>query len=400
MALAIRKNHVSLLLETMGYTEDYISRAMAVHKKTKLGTDYDLSLLVEIISRLKAKDEQKKRRQLRVPFEAHFQSAKQALKLKINDIVDYRYENGRVVLCKILQRNMVYYNKHYVVLLHPLSEPLSTTKHNRYCDLNKEFYKLSAPRSVSLRKLTNKHHPLYNLQCNDYFDINPMYKRGHEGWKSGRIIKIDPKSSQVKVIYYHSKKRSNYSYWVHLENIMEAAPFKTKSHPFCEITVSDHSEDEEMYINHDVPSTPTPKGSDITADSSTRSITRSLTAPCYSMDLVYSDFDIVTGGQLIGDQLIEEKTDCDDILEQLYKFGYNSKDVKKARDNVADPDDINSIVQYLTALDMELIIETAAINEPLPKSPEHGDNDNKINKEKDQFQIMSDTMRILIFVLI
>ena len=45
-------------LLSMGYPADYIERAIDVHKKSKYGTDWNLSILVEIIGRLQEKDKE------------------------------------------------------------------------------------------------------------------------------------------------------------------------------------------------------------------------------------------------------------------------------------------------------------------------------------------------------
>ena len=47
----LNSNDVLSSLQNMGYEEDYILRSLNVHRKSKRGTNYDLSLLVEIIAR-------------------------------------------------------------------------------------------------------------------------------------------------------------------------------------------------------------------------------------------------------------------------------------------------------------------------------------------------------------
>ncbi len=82
-----KESYISSKLTAMGYEAKYIERAMAVHRRSKRGSDYSLSLLIDIISRLKAKDASKRQSTEFVP---HFESAKEALKLEVADSVDYR----------------------------------------------------------------------------------------------------------------------------------------------------------------------------------------------------------------------------------------------------------------------------------------------------------------------
>lgn len=211
-------------LQAMGYSKEHISRAITVHSKSKQGSDYDISLLVEIIGRLKAKDKAKAR-ELTI-FSPFYESIRDVLCLKAHDVVDYRFENGRYILCKVVQIE----STSKVAELHPLGEPDSVTKHNRHCSIYTEYrhHKLAKPRSISLRVLKNSAHPLFGSALDDYIDVNPMHKHGHYGWRHGRIIKMDSKSSQVKVLYFHEREKTNCSYWFHLENGNEVAAFRTK----------------------------------------------------------------------------------------------------------------------------------------------------------------------------
>eukprot|EP01084_Bolivina_argentea_P003296 6180_1 len=44
------------ILLSMGYTETYIERAMNIHRKTRHGTNWNLSILVDILDRIKTKE--------------------------------------------------------------------------------------------------------------------------------------------------------------------------------------------------------------------------------------------------------------------------------------------------------------------------------------------------------
>ena len=78
MALSPSKHEAPAFstLSAMGYEQEYIRRAVAVYKRTKPvhranHEEHDLSLLVEIISRLKVKDASKDKQ---IEFRAHFES--------------------------------------------------------------------------------------------------------------------------------------------------------------------------------------------------------------------------------------------------------------------------------------------------------------------------------------
>eukprot|EP01083_Nonionella_stella_P269464 911758_1 len=170
------------MLLSMGYTNDYIERAIDVHKKSKYGTNFNLNILVEIIGRLQEKDQQleiepsqppqlqqshshndnKQPPQLQLQqshshndnkpyygflggyndglssdsdeilsnekkeqeFRPHYMNIEEPLKLHLNDFVDYRYENGRYLLCKIIGKAQVT----NMMLLHPVGKPIYDTK--------------------------------------------------------------------------------------------------------------------------------------------------------------------------------------------------------------------------------------------------------------------------------
>eukprot|EP01083_Nonionella_stella_P087651 243910_1 len=206
-------------LTLMGYEKDYVLRAIQVHRKSKFGSNWDLSLLVDIILRLKAKDKD-------TVFIPHFASKKHALQLNVGDGVDYRYNNGRFILCRILQKRNG--NNSCILKLHPMGRVISDTKYDKTCDIYEDYIKLATAKSISLRRIKSPKHIFYNIQIDNYIDINPLYKPGHEGWKSGRVIKQDPNSSQIKVLYHNESDNRNYTYWVHLQNCDEVAEFRSK----------------------------------------------------------------------------------------------------------------------------------------------------------------------------
>merc|ERR1712228_479708 len=157
-------------------------------------------------------------------FVAHFTNIEEPLGLAVNDFVDYRYENGRYLLCKIIAKSIELKN---MMLLHPVGKPIYDTKYDRLVDIYEEYYKLAAAKSVCLKKIQSKTHIFSSLHINDYIDINP-YCNGHDGWKNGKIIKLDNNSSQIKVVYHNDVDNKNYSYWVHMLNNAEVAEFRSK----------------------------------------------------------------------------------------------------------------------------------------------------------------------------
>eukprot|EP01084_Bolivina_argentea_P130848 231002_1 len=229
----VAKNEILSSLAVMGYDEKYIARAVKIHSKSKFGTNYNLSLLVEIIDRLKQKDALKNNKKKRIgddqggAFCAHFGSADELLEyLNYSNLIDYRFDNGRYVLCRIIEKDL--FNE-YKILLHPASQPLGMTKHNKYCYIYQEYMHLAIAKSITLRKVSRASHALYSIGVDAPIDINPLHKQGHQGWKHGQIIKLDDDSAQAKVSYY--LKNKNHCYWIHLENAEEAAPFNTKYNP-------------------------------------------------------------------------------------------------------------------------------------------------------------------------
>eukprot|EP01083_Nonionella_stella_P153989 495527_1 len=304
------------MLLSMGYPKEYIERAIDVHQKSKYGTNWNLSILVEIIVRLQEKDKQQHellqfqpsqppnhnqnhnnaalnhnynqngaKRQSSValplqqsysqdendkkdyfgylgdnyrddlsddddaavaapaqpamispgggaapkqpqedPFVPHYPKLDEPLCLKVNDYVDYRYENGRYLLCKIIAKSV---ELNHMMLLHPVGKPIHDTKYDRLVDIYQDVYKLSPAKSICLRKIKLPSHKLYRLRVGDYIDINP-FCNGHNGWKNGKIIKLDPNSSQIKAVYHNETDNKNYSFWFHLLNTLEVAVFRSR----------------------------------------------------------------------------------------------------------------------------------------------------------------------------
>ncbi len=94
--------------------------------------------MVEIIDRLKLKDIKKNKSD---EFKPHFSSSKELLTyLPTNNAIDYRFENGRYIKCEIIDCDLEYEKK---LLIHPSSQPLSVTKHNKYCFIYNEYKKLA-----------------------------------------------------------------------------------------------------------------------------------------------------------------------------------------------------------------------------------------------------------------
>eukprot|EP01084_Bolivina_argentea_P273049 465034_1 len=210
---------VSMLL-SMGYEEHYIFQAIELHKQSKLGTKYNFDILVEIISKLKRRSIEIEEKEKFIP---HYMNTEEPLKLNVNDFIDYRYENGRFVLCKVIAKSETLNS---MLLLHPCGKPMHDTKHDRLIDIYEEYHKLAPSKSICLKKIQSKKHIFYNIKVNDYIDINPVWKNGHQGWKNAKIVKLDTHSSQVKASYYNKHDNKYHLYWVHLENKLEVAPYK------------------------------------------------------------------------------------------------------------------------------------------------------------------------------
>ena len=156
---------------------------------------------------------------------AHYLSMEEPSELFVNDFVDYRYDNGRYILCKIMAKDW----EQNIIKLHPMSRPMRDMRYDKFCNITDEYTRLAPARSVSFRKIQSKQHVFANLKVGDCIDVNPVYLSGHEGWKVGKICKLDRHSSQVKVLYRNDNDGRDYSYWVHLESINEVAEFRTKT---------------------------------------------------------------------------------------------------------------------------------------------------------------------------
>ena len=150
---------------------------------------------------------------------------------------------------------------------------------------------------------------------------------------------MDTHSSQVKVFYFNDKDHFNYSYWFHLEDSMEIAPFQSKYmsqnlHISKEelLSVSDISEmdDDESDHNDNISEAQSPDYS-------------ALSSPKHSYCSIQSS-----------------ESECkqkESMLHQLANFGYNEDEIRFAMAHVSNPNDINQIVEYMTAKDMKQLIE-------------------------------------------
>jgi len=346
-------------LQAMGYEHEYIERAINVHKKSIRGTRFDLSLLIDIISRLKVRDAANHKRPKNPPFKGHFDKIEDALKLQVDDAVDFRYENGRYIVCKVLSKTREQTCGHWVLLLHPLGEPLSVEKHNRYCTAQIELHRLAAPKSVSLRKLRVKSHPMSSVQIDDYVDINPLCETGPDqyGWTHGRIIKMDATSAQIKVVFFNEAAHRHEAQWVHLEDEQEVAPFKSK---VVQQSESTQSSVDMVDSNQSIPS----HSNVFEAMPSNDSFVLPRCAS-YSMGSHLSRHSMFSiNSNLSSDSMGSPNAPFSpnspfspkysmpthqDIVSQLVAFGYRLKDVRNAMDSVSNPSDINEVMAYIAA---------------------------------------------------
>eukprot|EP01084_Bolivina_argentea_P016339 30586_1 len=144
------------------------------------------------------------------PFISHM-SFEDADKLRANDRIDYRTNNGIVLAATILEKNGT------ILTICFGSE--KNTK-NDQCDYSKSLNKIAKLGSISSRRP----HRLEKLKIGDYVDIKlamTNYK-----WRSAIITHAPELSAQVKV------SCKDYVFWVHVDNISEIAPFGTQTGPF------------------------------------------------------------------------------------------------------------------------------------------------------------------------
>merc|ERR1719410_213212 len=321
-----------------------------------------------------------------------------AMDLKKGNAVDYRYENGRFLLCEIQSVRLNQHN-HSILYLHPMGVQASNSKHDRVCNLFYEYYRVKPAKSVSLRtvSVSPKNQYLTSLHVDSYIDINPVHRKGHEGWKHGRIIKMDANSSQVKVFYNNERDHFNYSYWFHLEDTSEIAPFQSKyiakqanvkrdsMIAISEISEMEQEKEEEdndamyddMYdeVKSDHYHT---DGHTVYTPASTPPLTPAL-CPKYS-----SAFSMCSDHHQIGhsgshslastysiDHHSEHEHDHinhfdpeykqnESMLHQLANFGYDAEDIQDAMEHVSNPSDINQIVDFMSARDLEKISQSNA----------------------------------------
>ena len=188
---------------------------------------------------------------------------------------------------------------------------------------------------------------------------------GHEGWKHGRIIKMDTSSSQVKVLYFNDKDHYNYSYWFHIEDSMEFAPFQSKHVAIKLDANKDEQEDsfDDMYDDIKSDDHRTHGGYASTPQSSVPplcpqysnafSICSDHHIMAYSPSVAY-DYNSLHHGHYDPDYKKHES-----MLHQLSAFGYDADDIQDAIEHVANPSDINQIVDYMLAKDMKKMSESA-----------------------------------------
>eukprot|EP00485_Elphidium_margaritaceum_P017531 CAMPEP_0202732442 /NCGR_PEP_ID=MMETSP1385-20130828/187659_1 /ASSEMBLY_ACC=CAM_ASM_000861 /TAXON_ID=933848 /ORGANISM="Elphidium margaritaceum" /LENGTH=1525 /DNA_ID=CAMNT_0049398755 /DNA_START=6 /DNA_END=4583 /DNA_ORIENTATION=+ len=157
-------------------------------------------------------------------FVAHFEHAQEALSLRLDDFVDYRYENGRYLLCRIIVKSEAVPN---MILLHPVGKTIDDTQCDRLVDIYHDWHRLALAKSVCLKKIRSPSHAFAHLNINDYVDVRPTLN-GHDEWYNAKIIKRDKHSSQMKVVYHHPVDHKNYSFWVHLLNGNEVAEFRSR----------------------------------------------------------------------------------------------------------------------------------------------------------------------------
>eukprot|EP01084_Bolivina_argentea_P157821 275009_1 len=209
------------LLSTMGFDKNYIIRAIKVHERSRFGTQWNLNILVEIMGLLEEKDS---------TIAYHFASVTEALELRIYDRVDYRCEDGRFILCCIVEKNIM--DNNHIIKLKPVSysfhTPLLDEKCFKYCNINLEYTKLAVAHSISSLTIPQLH-VFSALEVNDYLDVNPLDRPGHKGWKTGKIVKMEGNSAQIEVLYYNDFGNTGYTYWFNLLNVEEVAEFRTKT---------------------------------------------------------------------------------------------------------------------------------------------------------------------------
>lgn len=123
--------------------------------------------------------------------------------LKINELIDYRKENGLYVLAFVISNN-----KHHINIV------TKNEKIKYSIDTNAIVDKLIAyPKYISER-------PGHRLTGNVfkkgvYVEVNPKHfdSSKKNGWHIGKIVQI--KKGQIEIEYYYKNK--GYKYWTHLD---------------------------------------------------------------------------------------------------------------------------------------------------------------------------------------
>eukprot|EP01084_Bolivina_argentea_P077404 140384_1 len=168
-------------------------------------------------------------------FIPHYMNMEEIASLKVNDLIDYRDDYGRYLLCKIVfvDRDLS------IILLHPIGSVNS--KYDRWVQfsIQTERLKLAPPTSVCLRKIKSKTNPFAKVKPGDYICVNP-FCNDYSGWRFGKIIKLAKHSAQVKVAYIDDEAGRCCVYWFHLLNHQEVAQLDQKMKNSQALTVFRH----------------------------------------------------------------------------------------------------------------------------------------------------------------
>ena len=134
--------------------------------------------------------------------------------LKEGDEIDHQDEVGRFTFAKIEKKKKDDVYIHYIGW---------GKKWNQWCNVIHDADRFARPHSISIRPA----HRLKKLKVNDKVDINPMLK--HPGWKNGYIRQFDEKyhSGHVQIVY--TFRGIEYLHWVHLDNKLGIAEFKSQT---------------------------------------------------------------------------------------------------------------------------------------------------------------------------
>lgn len=189
---------------------------------------------------------------------------------------------------------------------------------------------------------------MYNVHIDDYIDVHPTGSQ----WTHARIIKVDPKSAQIKALYLNEAEHRHMAYWFHLED-SKVAPFKTKSVK------------ESMDCNlSDVPS-----GSPSISVSPRYSLGSNHSNHSFpsSTDCHLDPFHAMNGHghihgarsslKLASSPSASPAPKRNHIVEQLQGFGYDRIEVDMAMQSVSNPADINEVIEFIAANDMQSMVQ-------------------------------------------